>query len=161
MLDTISTNMLKRSLVLMYACCSELSRIAAACALCAFLAHVTSLQTARHIVPALTVINLAMLMQADNPSAQDVRVHLAEVRSQILAGTHLVFSHVIPLEQEMTQHHLWRLATLVRAVLRSLHYPGCKDSILNKTMEWPNLPLQVLLDMLPSKAFCVLIKLFS
>lgn len=56
-------------------------------------------------------------MQAEEPSAEDVRVHLAERKSQILAGTHLVFSHVIPLEQEMTQHHLWRLATQVCALL--------------------------------------------
>ena len=61
-----------------------------------------------------------MLMQAKIPNAQDVRIHLAEVRSQILAGTHLVFSHVIPLEHEMTQHHLWRLATQVSVVLASI-----------------------------------------
>ena len=55
------------------------------------------------------------LLQAADPSREDVRLHLAELKSQVLAGTHLVFSHVIPLEQDMTQHHLWRLANQVSA----------------------------------------------
>jgi len=40
-------------------------------------------------------------------------MHLQNLRKQVLAGVHIVFSHVIPLEKDMTQHHLWRLATQV------------------------------------------------
>lgn len=40
-------------------------------------------------------------------------MHLQELRKHVLPGVHLVFSHVIPLEQDMTEHHLWRLATQV------------------------------------------------
>lgn len=59
-------------------------------------------------------------LQAANPSREDVRLHLAELKRQILAGTQLVFSHVIPLEQDVTQHHLWRLATQVMRVATML-----------------------------------------
>ena len=44
---------------------------------------------------------------------EDVRQHLQQLRRQVLAGVHLVFSHVIPLEQDVTQHPLWQLATQV------------------------------------------------
>lgn len=64
---------------------------------------------------------MVLSIQAAHPSAEDVRVHLAERKSQILAGTHLVFSHVIPSEQEMTAHHLWRLATSVSYCSHTLH----------------------------------------
>lgn len=52
-------------------------------------------------------------LQAAEPSKEDVREHLQELRRQVLQGVHLVFSHVIPLEQDMTQHPLWQLATQV------------------------------------------------
>ena len=52
-------------------------------------------------------------LQAPQPHKEDVRQHLQQLRRQVLLGVHLVFSHVIPLEQDMTQHPLWRLATQV------------------------------------------------
>ena len=55
----------------------------------------------------------AVPMQAPQPHKEDVRQHLQQLRRQVLRGVHLVFSHVIPLEQDMTQHPLWRLATQV------------------------------------------------
>ncbi|DBA95101.1 TPA: hypothetical protein ACH3X1_002613 [Trebouxia sp. C0004] len=55
------------------------------------------------------------LFQAPDPGAEDVRLHLQNLRKQVLAGVHIVFSHVIPLEKDMTQHHLWRLATQLGA----------------------------------------------
>ena len=54
-----------------------------------------------------------MFLQAPDPNKEDVRIHLRELRKQVLPGVHIVFSHVIPLEQDMTEHHLWRLATQV------------------------------------------------
>ncbi|KAL0027020.1 hypothetical protein WJX79_009746 [Trebouxia sp. C0005] len=55
------------------------------------------------------------LFQASDPGAEDVRAHLQNLRKQVLAGVHIVFSHVIPLEQDVTQHHLWRLASQLGA----------------------------------------------
>lgn len=55
------------------------------------------------------------LFQAPDPGGEDVRLHLQNLRKQVLAGVHIVFSHVIPLEKDMTQHHLWRLATQLGA----------------------------------------------
>lgn len=55
------------------------------------------------------------LFEAPDPNKEDVRIHLRELRKQVLPGVHIVFSHVIPLEQDMTEHHLWRLATQLGA----------------------------------------------
>ena len=66
------------------------------------------------------------MIQAASPSQEDVRLHLAERKRQILAGTQLVFSHVIPLEQDVTQHHLWRLATQVKP-LKPTTAQACLD----------------------------------
>ena len=65
-----------------------------------------------HVLPASAVF-ISIALQAREPSKEDVRHHLQGLRAQVLQGVHLVFSHVIPLEQDMTQHPLWQLATQV------------------------------------------------
>lgn len=76
-------------------------------------------------------------LQAPEPGKEDVREHLQQLRRQVLAGVQLVFSHVIPLEQDMTQHPLWQLATQVRLckVVQTLVYV------------WPGLSACWLLDL--------------
>ena len=54
-----------------------------------------------------------MSSQASDPSQEDVRTHLAVLRRHVLSGTHIMFSHVIPRDEDMTQHHMWLLATRV------------------------------------------------
>lgn len=79
------------------------------------------LSTALHVLKQVHTT----LFQAPQPLKEDVRQHLQQLRRQVLLGVHLVFSHVIPLEQDMTQHPLWRLATQLGAVCHA----GVSDDV--------------------------------
>ena len=49
--------------------------------------------------------------QAESEAGRDVRKHLAAVRSSILRGVHLVFSHIFPQNTPEPQSHpMWHLA---------------------------------------------------
>lgn len=54
------------------------------------------------------------VFEADSETGKDVRVHLQAVRSSILQGVHLVFSHIIPQNYPEPQSHpMWQLAEQV------------------------------------------------
>ena len=54
------------------------------------------------------------VFEADSKTGKDVRVHLQAVRSSILQGVHLVFSHIIPQNYPEPQSHpMWQLAEQV------------------------------------------------
>ena len=56
--------------------------------------------------------------QAESEEGRDVRKHLAAVRSSILKGVHLVFSHIFPQNTpEPHSHPMWRLAEEVVVTL--------------------------------------------
>ena len=60
------------------------------------------------------------VFEADLEAGKDVRVHLQAVRSSILQGMHLVFSHIIPQNYPKPQSHpMWQLAEQVW-----LHWPA-------------------------------------
>ena len=63
-----------------------------------------------------------------------MRKHLAAVRGSILAGAHLLFSHIIPQNFPRPQSHpMWQLAEQVGRLLKSLSHaqyrePDCLGS---------------------------------
>ena len=60
---------------------------------------------------------------AESEPGSDVRKHLAAVRSSILEGVHLIFSHIIPQNFSRPQSHpMWQLAEQVDATLKSLSH---------------------------------------
>ena len=62
--------------------------------------------------------------QADPGAGRDVRKHLAAVRSSILEGVRVLFSHVIPQNYPQPRSHpMWQLAeqVCVKAVSGLLH----------------------------------------
>ena len=56
---------------------------------------------------------------AESERGRDVRQHLAAVRSSILEGVHLMFSHIIPQNFRSPQSHpMWQLAEQVDTPLK-------------------------------------------
>ncbi len=71
----------------------------------------------KHALACLQVHNRSFA--AESEPGRDVRKHLASVRSSILEGVHLMFSHIIPQNFLRPQTHpMWQLAEQVDALLK-------------------------------------------
>lgn len=62
---------------------------------------------------------------------RDVRAVMSAERQKVLAGCHLVFSRVIPLEQVPSQHSLWQMAEQFGAVCSTCCSPATTHVVAN------------------------------